>query len=84
MFALGKPTSRMLKVDSLHYTGDGGGGGYSWEFLVGVCHPVLQILTIFQTKYSRLQTWPLKSRPVFRPGLNLLFFFSPPKKKKIA
>ena len=25
MFALGKPTSRMLKVDSLHYTGDGGG-----------------------------------------------------------
>ena len=26
MFALGKPTSRMLKVDSLHYTGDGGGG----------------------------------------------------------
>ena len=27
MFALGKPASRMLKVDSLHYTGDGGGGG---------------------------------------------------------
>ena len=27
MFALGKPTSRMLKVDSLHYTGDGVGGG---------------------------------------------------------
>ena len=56
MFALGKPISRMLKVDSLHYTGDGGGGGYSWEFLVEVCHPVLQILTIFQTKYSRFQT----------------------------
>ena len=55
MFALGKPTSRMLKVDSLHYTGDGG-GGTPWEFLVGVCHPVLQILTIFQTKYSRFQT----------------------------
>ena len=32
MFALGRPTSRMLKVDSLHYTGDGGGGtpGNSW------------------------------------------------------
>ena len=27
-----------------------GGGGYSWEFLVGVCRPVLQILTLFQTK----------------------------------
>ena len=26
------------------------GGGYSWEFFVGVCHPVLQILTRFQTK----------------------------------
>ena len=25
----------------------GGGGGYSWELLVGVCRPVLQILTIF-------------------------------------
>ena len=23
----------------------GGGGGYFWEFLVGVCRPVLQILT---------------------------------------
>ena len=25
-------------------------GDYSWEFLVGVCHPVLQIMTLFQTK----------------------------------
>ena len=25
-------------------------GGYSWEFLVGLCCPVLQILTLFQTK----------------------------------
>ena len=24
-------------------------GGYSWEFLVGVCRPVLQILTLYQT-----------------------------------
>ena len=34
-------------------------GGYSWVFLVGVCHPVLQILTLFQTKivifHTRLQ-----------------------------
>ena len=26
------------------------GGRYSWEFLVEVCRPVLQILTLFQTK----------------------------------
>ena len=30
--------------------GGGGGAGYSWEFLVGACRPVLQILTPFQTK----------------------------------
>ena len=48
-------------------------GGYSWEFLVGVCRPVLQILTLFQTKkcnfphlfsdqtsnvHTSFQTWP--------------------------
>ena len=27
-----------------------GGRGYPWEFLVGVCRPVLQILTVFQTR----------------------------------
>ena len=47
---------------------------YSWEFLVGPCLPVLQILTLFQTKkccflhpfsdktfkiHTRFQTWPL-------------------------
>ena len=53
----------------------GGVGGYSWEFLVGVCCPVLQILTLFQTKkchifpylfsdqtskiHTHFQTWPL-------------------------
>ena len=26
-----------------------GGGGYSWEFVVGLCLPALQILTLFQT-----------------------------------
>ena len=31
-----------------------GGGGYSWEFLVGVCHTVLQILTRFSTPVFRL------------------------------
>ena len=50
-----------------------GGGGYSWEFLVGVCRLVLEILSLFQTKnvifHIRFKTWPLKARPVFRPGL---------------
>ena len=49
------------------------GGGYSWEFLVGVCRLVLQILTLFQTKnvifHTPFQTRPLKSIPGFRPGL---------------
>ena len=48
-------------------------GGCSWEFLVGVCRPVLQILTYFRPKnvifHNRFQTWPLKLIPVFRPGL---------------
>ena len=54
--------------------GRGGGGGYSWEFLVGLCRLVHQILTLFQTKtchfpnpFSDLMQWPLKSMPVFRP-----------------
>ena len=45
-------------------------GGCSWEFLLGVCRPdpfsgqkrSFQFDTVFQT-------WPLKSIPVFRPGL---------------
>ena len=37
--------------------------GYSWEFLVGVCRPVLQILTLFQAIEMSFST------PVFRPGL---------------
>ena len=45
-------------------------GGYCWEFVVGVCHPVLQILdqkVVFSTPVSR----PIlvKSIPVFRPGV---------------
>ena len=55
-------------------------GGYSWEFLVGVCRTVLQILTLLQTKkcrvdihtrfqttskiHTRFQTWPLGSNYV--------------------
>ena len=36
-------------------TRGGGGGGHSSEFLVGVCCPVLQILTQFQTKIFHFQ-----------------------------
>ena len=47
--------------------------GFPWEFLVGVCHQLLQILTLFQTKtvifHTRFQTWSLKSIPIFRPVL---------------
>ena len=48
--------------------------GYSWEFFVGVCRPVLRILIRFQIKtnvvfHTRFQTRPLKSILVFRPGL---------------
>ena len=43
-----------------------GGGGYSSKLSVGVCRPVLQILTQFQTKTC--QNMPF-STPVFRPGL---------------
>ena len=38
--------------------------GYTWELLVEVRRPVLQLLTLFQTKnvifYTRVQTWPLR------------------------
>ena len=36
-------------LDTVAIVDWGGGGGYSWEFLVGVCRPVLQILTPYQT-----------------------------------
>ena len=46
-----------------------GGGVYFWEFLVGVCRPDLQMLTLFQTKNvifdTRFQTWPVKYIPQF-------------------
>ena len=46
----------------------GGGGGYFWEFLLGVCRPVLQILTkkchfshpfsdLASQIHTRFQTW---------------------------
>ena len=33
------------------------GGGYFWEFLVGVCRLVLQILTLSQTKKCHFPHW---------------------------
>ena len=50
-------------------------GGYSWEFVVRVPRPVLQILTLFQIKKKtfhfpcRFETWRLRSITVFRPGV---------------
>ena len=42
-----------------------GNPGYSWEFLVGVCRPVLPILALFQTKkchfHTRFETWSLRN-----------------------
>ena len=65
------PSSRrilLVKFALLMGFGDQLAGGYSWEFLVGVCRPVLQILTRLQTKknvifHTRFQTRPLKSYP---------------------
>ena len=42
--------SRTWKWQLLNPRPQEGGGGYSWEFLIGVCCPVLQILTQFQTQ----------------------------------
>ena len=56
-------------------TGGEGGGEkvVLLGILGGVCYPVLQILTLFQTKkchfYTHFQNWPLKAIPVSRPGL---------------
>ena len=40
-----------------------GGGGYSWEFVVGVCRPVLQVLTLFQTPKLTFSTLILRPGP---------------------
>ena len=48
-----------------------GPGGYSWEFLVGVCCPVLQILTLLQTKKCYFphpfsdQTYKMRRQEIF-------------------
>ena len=42
-----------------------GGRGLSWEFLVGVCRPALQMLTLFQTKNCQF------SHPFLYPILDL-------------
>ena len=57
------------KTDQNHL-GAGGGGQYSWEFFRGVCWPVLQILTLFQTKNLTFST------PIFRPDILSPYPFS--------
>ena len=49
----GLPTSNTFLEEQGEIAGGGGvggGGSYSCELLVGVFHPVLQILTLFETK----------------------------------
>ena len=37
-------------------------GVFSWKFLVGVCCPVLQILTLLQAIFETgFETWPLRN-----------------------
>ena len=54
---LKKPTSRdsFLVISSFADLGRVRSGGYFWEFFVGVCRPVLQILTL---KKCRLFSHP--------------------------
>ena len=68
-----KYKTKLDKKDLFPFLGPG--RGYSWELLVGLCGPVLEILTRFQTKkytdfphpfsdqtckiHTRFQTWPL-------------------------
>ena len=61
------PTALNLKT--FHLYPERAGGVYSWEFFVGVCRPVLQILTLFQTKNMSFY------RPVFRPDLQNPYLF---------
>ena len=42
--------------EMLKFFARGWGGGYSLEFLVGVCCLVFQILTLFQSKYVIFHT----------------------------
>ena len=54
---------RLSDCDRLCVLCTPGGGGYFWEFMLGVCSPVFQILTLFQTKKCHF------SHPFFGPGL---------------
>lgn len=47
----------------------GGGGGYSSEFLVGVCGSVPRTMALFQTKLCNFLV------PFFRPGLKIRTYF---------
>ena len=63
---------KVMQNDNLQFFDRGGGGG-SWEFLIGVCNLVLKILTLFQTKKCHfphlfLDQTP-KTIPFFSPGL---------------
>ena len=67
-------SKRWLWWHDLHTAPDPRRRGYYWEFLVGVCRPVLQILSLnFRPKnvifHTCFQTRSLKSIPIFGSGL---------------
>ena len=71
-----KIRENLRKLEWLLYPGGSGGGEYSSEFSEGVCHPVLQIMSLFPrtkkchflhpfsdlvcTIHTRFQTWLVK------------------------
>jgi len=59
--------------------------GYSWEFVVGVCHPVLQILPLFPDQkvvffHTRFQTYPRKIRPGLGRNYVIITYIRTPTK----
>ena len=57
LISLNISNNSYFTLTAWRYNQASGGGGQSCEFLVGVrvCHPVLQILTLFQTKNCNFQ-----------------------------
>ena len=56
--------------------------GYSWKFLVGVCRPVLEILTLFQTKKCHLCPFSLPRSGIhLNIGLHYLSLFTGHRKR---
>ena len=83
-----QPSLPRESTDSVMISFTTWGWGYSWEFLVGLCRPVLPILTRFQTKECNNI---ILSTPIFRvdlynpypfPRLQVVSHFSSPHARK--